>query len=544
VGTSCFYRQFLETFDLPFFKPAKSDKDNGYFLLLIVYLWQRGNKKMKRSSGIFLHPTSLTSPFGIGDIGSAAYEWITTLKQAGQTFWQVCPLGPTGYGDSPYQCLSSFAGNTLLISPVKLMESGLISREDISCYKALPGDKVDYQAVFVEKEKLFRKAYSRFTDSNEFLSFCEKEKYWLDDYSLYRVIKDKNHGVSWNEWNSEFKLRYPAALDSVQQFSDKEIRYHKFLQFIFHDQWAQLKACANSSGISIIGDLPIYVALDSADTWALPDYFEFDENCNPSKVAGVPPDYFSATGQLWGNPIYKWDSMRVDRYSWWISRIKKTLQLVDVIRLDHFRGFESFWAIPSDRSDAVVGEWQAGPGIDFFNQVRQSLGALPIIAEDLGNITPQVIGLRLAAGIPGMKVLQFAFDGDPTNWHLPYNIVPDNIVYTGTHDNDTTLGWFMHLEEKDKKTVLDYLGCGEENMVENFIRMAYASPANLCITPMQDVLELDSAHRMNTPGTKSGNWQWRFTKNMLSQGFHKIEMLADFSRIYGRSTVEPEESVA
>ncbi|HAJ78811.1 MAG TPA: 4-alpha-glucanotransferase, partial [Fibrobacteres bacterium] len=437
---------------------------------------------MKRSSGIFLHPTSLTSPFGIGDIGSAAYEWITTLKQAGQTFWQVCPLGPTGYGDSPYQCLSSFAGNTLLISPVKLMESGLISREDISCYKALPGDKVDYQAVFVEKEKLFRKAYSRFTNSNEFLSFCEKEKYWLDDYSLYRVIKDKNHGVSWNEWNSEFKLRYPAALDSVQQFSDKEIRYHKFLQFIFHDQWAQLKACANSSGISIIGDLPIYVALDSADTWALPDYFEFDENCNPSKVAGVPPDYFSATGQLWGNPIYKWDSMRVDRYSWWISRIKKTLQLVDVIRLDHFRGFESFWAIPSDRSDAVVGEWQAGPGIDFFNQVRQSLGALPIIAEDLGNITPQVIGLRLAAGIPGMKVLQFAFDGDPTNWHLPYNIVPDNIVYTGTHDNDTTLGWFMHLEEKDKKTVLDYLGCGEENMVENFIRMAYASPANLCIT--------------------------------------------------------------
>jgi 4-alpha-glucanotransferase len=497
----------------------------------------REEKNMKRSAGIFLHPTSLPSPFGIGDIGGAAYEWITTLQQASQSYWQVCPLGPTGYGDSPYQCLSSFAGNPLLISPVKLMEDGLLSRTDISAYPVLNEARVDFGAVLKEKDNLFRKAYESFEDSNDFGAFCEREKFWLDDYALYCVIKNKNQGHAWNEWNPELKLRYPAALNSVRQFFYKEIRYHKFLQFFFNKQWSELKEYANAHGISIIGDIPIYVALDSSDTWAHPDYFEFDENCNPLRVAGVPPDYFSKSGQLWGNPIYKWDFMRIDRYSWWISRIRKALQLVDVIRLDHFRGFESFWAVPANRTDAIVGDWVIGPGIDFFNQVRYSLGALPLIAEDLGNITPQVIGLRQAVGIPGMKVLQFAFDGDPANWHLPYNITPDNIVYTGTHDNDTTLGWFQHLEESERKIVLDFLGCTENGVVETFIRTAYASPANLCIVPLQDVFELDSSNRMNTPGTHSGNWQWRFTKDMLSSYYGKITILGEFSRIYGRIDV-------
>jgi len=444
-------------------------------------------------------------------------------------------LGPTGYGDSPYQCLSSFAGNTLLISPVKLMEDGLLSRSDITAFAALPEDRVNYNAVASEKERIFRKAYDQFEDSDDFSAFCEQEKSWLDSYALYRVIKGKKGHLAWNQWEAEYKLRYPAALQSMQKFEHAEIRYHKFLQFIFYRQWSQLKAHANSQGVSIIGDIPIYVAIDSADTWSLPDYFEFDNHCNPMRVAGVPPDYFSETGQLWGNPIYKWDFMRVDRYSWWISRIKKTLQLVDVIRLDHFRGFESFWAVPADRLDAVQGEWMEGPGIDFFNQVRQTLGELPLIAEDLGNITPQVIGLRQAVGIPGMKVLQFAFDGDPTNWHLPYNIVNDNIVYTGTHDNDTTLGWFSSLIEREKKIVLDYLDCSESKVVEKFIRMAYASPGCLSIIPLQDIFELDSTHRMNTPGTRDGNWQWRFTIDMLSEGIEKLQRLGDSARIYGRA---------
>ena len=492
---------------------------------------------MNRSAGIFLHPTSLPSPFGIGDLGGSAFEWISTLRKCDQSFWQMCPLGPTGYGDSPYQCLSSFAGNTLLISPVKMMEDGLLTRSDIESYPALSDEHVDYQAVDKEKENIFRKAYERFNDSDEFSAFCDREKYWLDDYALYKVIKNSISQKAWNEWDIPLKLRYPAALSTVKQFEYLEIRFHKFLQFMFHRQWNQLKAFANSQGIKIIGDVPVYVALDSADAWSSPDYFEFDENCNPIRVAGVPPDYFSITGQLWGNPLYKWEFMKEEGYTWWISRIRKTLGFVDVIRLDHFRGFESFWAVPAGRPDAVQGEWVPGPGIDFFNHVRSALGELPLIAEDLGNITPQVIGLRIAAGIPGMKVLQFAFDGDPTNWHLPYNIIPEDIVYTGTHDNDTTSGWFSHLSEEEKLLVLEYCGCQETDVVENLLRTAYATPANLCIVPLQDVLELDSSHRMNTPGKTDGNWQWRCTMHLLTQEQDKLELVRNFARIYGRVPV-------
>jgi 4-alpha-glucanotransferase len=492
---------------------------------------------MNRSAGIFLHPTSLPSPFGIGDLGGAAYEWISTLHRCGHSYWQMCPLGPTGYGDSPYQCLSSFAGNTLLISPVKMMEEGLLTRSDIDSFSALPEDHVDFPAVDKEKEKLFRKAYGKFKPSDAFYSFCDTEKYWLDDYALYKVIKNRISQKAWNAWDVPLKLRYPSALGTVKQFEEKEILYHKFLQFVFHSQWAELKAFAGGQGIGIIGDVPVYVALDSADSWSSPDYFEFDENCNPLRVAGVPPDYFSASGQLWGNPLYKWDFMKEDGYSWWISRIKKTLQLVDVIRLDHFRGFESFWAVPAGRTDAVKGDWVQGPGIDFFNRLKGALGNLPLIAEDLGNITPQVIGLRVATGIPGMKVLQFAFDGDPTNWHLPYNIISENIVYTGTHDNDTTRGWFTHLPDSEKAMVLEYLNSDELDMVDDFVRTAYASPAHLCVVPLQDVFGLDSSHRMNMPGTTSGNWQWRCTMHMMSDDLGKLDMIGNFAEAYGRQAV-------
>jgi 4-alpha-glucanotransferase len=491
--------------------------------------------ELNRSAGVFLHPTSLASPFGIGDLGAAAFEWVTLLAKAGQGYWQVCPLGPTGYGDSPYQCLSAFAGNELLISPVKLMEEGLLSRADIDAFPALPEEYVDFGAVGREKEKLFRKAFASFANSDDFDRFCSEEKYWLDNYTLFRVIKRKNDLKAWNEWDTALKLSYPATLTSLKEFEQDEIRYQQFLQFLFHRQWSQLKAYAGSLGVRIMGDIPIYAAFDSADAWSMPDYFEFDEACNPTRVAGVPPDYFSATGQLWGNPLYKWDDMRDNRYSWWIARIKKGLQMVDVIRIDHFRGFDSYWAVPANRPDAVQGEWLPGPGIDFFNQVRHVLGDLPLIAEDLGNITPQVIGLRKAVGIPGMKVLQFAFDGDQTNWHLPYNIVTDNIVYTGTHDNDTSFGWFLKLQKKDKEKVLDYLGCREQDMAEEFVRLAYSTPGYLCVVPLQDILGLDSSHRMNTPGTMAGNWKWRVTLDMLGQhGLYKMDMAKDFARIYGR----------
>jgi 4-alpha-glucanotransferase len=417
------------------------------------------------------------------------------------------------------------------------MEEGLLTRSDIGSFSALPEDHVDFPAVDKEKEKLFRKAYEKFRPSDAFYSFCDSEKYWLDDYALYKVIKNGISQKAWNAWDVPLKLRYPAALGTVKQFEEKEIRYHKFLQFVFHSQWAQLKAFANGQGIGIIGDVPVYVALDSADSWSSPDYFEFDENCNPIRVAGVPPDYFSVSGQLWGNPLYKWDFMKEDGYSWWISRIKKTLQLVDVIRLDHFRGFESFWAVPAGRTDAVKGDWVQGPGIDFFNHLKGALGNLPLIAEDLGNITPQVIGLRVATGIPGMKVLQFAFDGDPTNWHLPYNIISENIVYTGTHDNDTTRGWFTHLPDNEKAVVLEYLNSDELDIVDDFVRTAYASPAHLCVVPLQDVFGLDSSYRMNTPGTTSGNWQWRCTMHMMSDDLGKLDMIGNFAEVYGRQAV-------
>ena len=487
---------------------------------------------MKRAAGILLHPTSLPSRFGIGDLGENAYRWIDLLAESKQRFWQVCPLGPTGFGDSPYQSLCSFAGNTLLISPAGLRALGLLTAEELDVFPPLPDREVDYGKVITEKEILFRKAYGRFNDTKEFAAFCEREHYWLDDFALFKLVKEQQGDTSWVTWEPPYKLRFPAALDALQAGERRAIRYHKFLQFMFHVQWNELRTYAAGKGVRIIGDMPYYVAYDSSDTWASPELFELDEKGNPLRVAGVPPDYFSETGQLWGNPLYQWGNMLQDGYAWWIRRIRKTLELVDYLRLDHFRGFESYWAIPAGSTTAVNGTWERGPGEEFFVKIRQALGAVPLIAEDLGEITHGVEQLRLKAGIPGMKVLQFAFDGDPDNPYLPCNINADSSMYTGTHDNNTSCGWFAGLGAKERALVKSYLGCTDKTFIDRFLRCAYMSPSRLCVIPSQDFLALGEGNRMNTPGKESGNWRWRMLPEHLQP--RHFALAGEFTEVYGR----------
>lgn len=495
---------------------------------------------MNRAAGIFLHPTSLPSRFGIGDLGANAYRWLDILAESKQFFWQVCPLGPTGFGDSPYQSLCSFAGNTLLISPEKLAEKGLLSRKELDVFPRLSDARVDYGKVIAEKEKLFRKAYDGFDDTEEFAAFCDRERYWLEDFALFSVIKDLRGGASWVEWDAPFKLRFPAALDDLRDSQRRGIRYRKFLQFMFHAQWTALRAYSQSKGVRIIGDMPYYVAYDSSDTWASPEIFELDEKGTPLRVAGVPPDYFSETGQLWGNPLYRWENMRQDGYAWWIRRIGKALEQADYLRLDHFRGFESYWAVPAGASTAVCGKWEHGPGEEFFIAIKNALGAVPIIAEDLGEITHGVEELRRRVGLPGMKVLQFAFDGDPTNPYLPYNVCSDSIMYTGTHDNDTSCSWFARLGSKTRSFVERYLGCGSGDFLGLFLRLAYSSPSRLCIIPMQDILGLAEGHRMNTPGVEQGNWRWRMPPEYLNPSY--FTLAGELAVVYGRTPTGDREA--
>ncbi|MDR0306353.1 MAG: 4-alpha-glucanotransferase [Chitinispirillales bacterium] len=486
-----------------------------------------------RASGIFLHPTSLPSPYGIGDLGESALAWIDLLSSNQQQFWQFCPLGPTGYGDSPYQTLCSFAGNTLLISPDELIKEGLLSKSDLKSYPKLSNEKVEFGPVITEKEKLLRKAFGKFTDTENFIDFCNKEDWWLADYALFRMIKELHNGRPWWEWKTHYKLRDAAALESAVSERKEELRYQKFIQFLFFSQWSKVRAYAAEKNILTIGDIPFYTAYDSSDTWAQPAQFLFDAEAKPISVAGVPPDYFSETGQLWGNPLYRWDTMRADDYAWWKSRIQQTLKLVDYIRIDHFRAFDSYWAIPASSPTAVDGEWKKGPGIHFFDTIKSALGELPFIAEDLGDITPGVTQLREQINAPGMKILQFAFDANPTNPYLPYNITKDSVTYTGTHDNDTSLGWFSQLAEPYKKLICDYLRCTEKNFMDAFLRCGLGSSSWLCIIPMQDVLELGEGHRMNTPGQMWGNWQWRMAKAMPVK--KKMERFAQMTMIYGRA---------
>ncbi|MEH2451689.1 4-alpha-glucanotransferase [Nostoc sp.] len=478
-----------------------------------------------RSSGILLHPTSFPSRFGIGDLGLEAYRFIDFLKESHQQYWQVLPLGPTAYGNSPYMCYSAMAGNPLLISPEKLRDEGLLTDEDFANLPGFPEEKVDFKEVVPVKIGLLKKAYEHFRANatpilqKEFEGFCDSKAYWLDNYALFMALKDANENANWHTWPSELVKRDPQAMEQVQERLNGEISYYKFVQFEFFRQWSELKSYANMRGIDIIGDIPIYVAHDSADVWAHPNIFCLDEQTGAAaQMAGVPPDYFSATGQLWGNPVYNWEELQKQDFKWWVQRFEAMLDYVDIIRIDHFRGFEAYWAVPQGEETAMNGKWVEAPGDAFFEVIRQKLGKLPVLAEDLGVITPGVEALRDKYEFPGMKILQFAFSADAANPFLPFNYPRNAVVYTGTHDNDTTLGWFDTASDQEKQNLLLYLGSiSPEGIHWDLIRLALSSIANQAIIPLQDILGLGNQARMNFPSIPEGNWEWRYQTAALTQ---------------------------
>jgi 4-alpha-glucanotransferase len=480
--------------------------------------------KFERASGILLHPTSLPSPYGIGELGPAAYRWLDWLAGSGCKLWQVLPLGPTGYGDSPYQCFSAFAGNPYLVSSDFLFEQGLLTRDDLSDMPSWDDQRVDFGRLYRWKPALLEKAFSRFSSDPspvraEFDSFRTENAAWLDDYALFMAIKEAHGGGSWDSWPAALRLRETTALaEACTSLAALVLRF-SFYQFLFFRQWYVLKAYANKRGIKIIGDVPLFVAYDSSDAWAHPDLFYLDETGKPTVVAGVPPDYFSPTGQLWGNPLYRWEVHKANGYRWWLERIHATLKLVDIVRIDHFRGFAGYWEIPAGNPTAEIGRWAPGPGADFFNVVQNSLGSLPIIAEDLGVITPDVVALREQFGLPGMRILQFAFSG-PDNPFLPHSYPQNCVVYTGTHDNNTTRGWYESAPENEKDFARRYLGSLEslipDAFTENLIRTVWASVAVFALAPLQDFLNLGTGARMNFPSRLGGNWEWRMAEDSLN----------------------------
>jgi len=502
-----------------------------------------------RSSGVLLHPTSLPGRYGIGDLGDSAYRFADFLLQSGQRLWQVLPLGPTGYGDSPYACYSAFAGNTLLISFERLLKLGLLVENDLSDFVQSPADVVDFERVHVNSNKLLAHAFERFKGlSNDamtsaFERFQKSETAWLDDYALFRALKDAHSGTLWNEWESELVTRESSAIAAAQEKLRNEIEAQQFYQFLFFSQWYELKSYCNQRGIRIVGDIPIFVALDSADVWTNPEQFKLDKNLRPTVVAGVPPDYFSDTGQFWGNPIYNWERMQADGFDWWVKRVRAAFQMFDIVRVDHFRGFAAAWEIPAEDKTAERGRWVEVPGRELFEAIRTRLGELPIIAEDLGVITPDVEQLRDGLGFPGMHVLQFAFGSDATNTDLPHNYTRNLVVYTGTHDNDTTVGWFTSGEgkgstrgadeiDREREFCLRYLNSDGREINWDFIRAALASVADVAIVPLQDLLGLGNEARMNLPNSTSGNWTWRFEEEVLTEEIGT--RLRDLTRTYGR----------
>jgi 4-alpha-glucanotransferase len=494
-----------------------------------------------RSSGVLLHPTSFPSRFGIGDLGLEAYKFIDFLEQSYQQYWQVLPLGPTGYGNSPYMCYSALAGNHLLISPDKLVDEGLLTPEDFANLPAFPADKVNFEQLKPIKIELLKKACENFKakaspiQQKGFAGFCDSKAYWLDNYALFMAIKDAQDSASWHTWEPELAKREPEALDRAQRQLTGEIFYYKFIQYEFFRQWSDLKSYANMRGIQIIGDIPIYVAHDSADVWANPDIFCLDEETGEvALMAGVPPDYFSATGQLWGNPVYNWGELQKQDFKWWVQRFEAMLDYVDVIRIDHFRGFEAFWAVEKGEETAMNGEWLEAPGEELFDVIKQKLGKLPVLAEDLGIITPEVEALRDKYEFPGMKVLQFAFGSDPGNPFLPFNYPRNGVVYTGTHDNDTTIGWFNTANDWEKRNLSLYLGCiSPEGVHWDLIRLALSSIANQAIIPLQDILGLGNEARMNFPSTPEGNWEWRYQPQVLREELG--DRLKNLTQLYGRA---------
>ncbi|QEK11512.1 4-alpha-glucanotransferase [Crassaminicella thermophila] len=491
---------------------------------------------IKRSSGILMHITSLPSPYGIGTFGKEAYEFVDFLVKAGQSYWQILPIGSTGYGDSPYQSFSAFAGNPYFIDIEFLEKDGILKKEDYNNLDfGIDEERVDYDKIFKNKMLVLRIAFEKGKEKyiKDIERFKEENNAWLEDYALYMAVKSKFDLKPWQEWDEDIKLRKEEAVSYYKEILKEEINYWGFLQFLFFKQWISLKKYANEKGIRIIGDIPIYVATDSADTWANSEIFLLDEEKKPIKVAGCPPDAFSKTGQLWGNPIYRWDLLEERGFDWWINRIKESYKLYDVLRIDHFRGFESFWEIPYGEETAVNGRWVKGPGMKLFKAIKEALGDIDIIAEDLGFLTQDVIDFREETGYPGMKVLQFAFDTREESDYLPHNYDKNCVVYTGTHDNDTALGWFKNTKKSDVDYAIKYLNLNkDEGYHWGFIRGAWSSVGNLAIAQMQDFLGLGSEARMNIPSTIGGNWQWRVKKEYLTDQLAK--KIYEMTKLYGR----------
>jgi len=506
--------------------------------------------RLPRASGILLHPTCLPGPFGIGDFGPAAFAFVDFLKDAGQKLWQVLPLNPTGYGDSPFQCFSAYAGNHLLISPEKLQRQGILDASDLRESGDFPRESVDFEGVIRLKTKLLTKAAKRFQsdargdERRAFDEFCLKNSSWLPDFALFMACKHEHGGLAWNHWPPDISQRVPAALSAAVSRLKEAVFAVQYWQFEFFRQWNEVQAYAHKARIRVIGDLPIYVALDSADVWTNREYFQLSENGEPIVIAGVPPDYFSATGQCWGNPIYRWDRLQQTGYRWWIERFRAVLQLYDAIRIDHFRGFEAYWEIPGDEKTAIKGRWVKGPGLDFFAALERALGDLPIIAENLGVITPEVEAIRQRFGFPGMAILQFAFGKDPQGPSFrPHNYKRELAVYTGTHDNDSTVGWWSSTGAGDSTCTPEdvakehafarsYLNLKEGPIHWAMIRTILSSVADLAIVPLQDVLGLGSEARMNLPGTAKGNWGWRFQAEALTPEL--AQRLREMVELYDR----------
>ncbi len=515
------------------------------------HFFQEIDVSFPRASGILLHPTSLPGRFGMGDLGDEAYTFVDFLARAGQSLWQVLPLGPTGYGDSPYQCFSAFAGNTLLVSPERLVADNLLAEADLADVPSFSDERVEFGRVIEYKNGLLKNAFENFKRADDaklraaFFDFKTQSAAWLDDYALYRAMKNVRDGVAWNKWEAPMARRDTDALTLARESLREQIEAQKFYQFLFFRQWFALRAYCHEKAIRIIGDLPIFVAHDSADVWTHPEQFKLDETGAPRVVAGVPPDYFSTTGQLWGNPIYNWERQRAENFSWWVERMKGTLALVDIVRVDHFRGFAACWEVPGGDSTAERGSWVNAPGSELFHAIRDALGALPIIAEDLGVITPDVDALRDEFGFPGMRILQFGFGSDADNHDLPHNYTSNSVVYTGTHDNDTAVGWFNSAAgggstrdavqiERERRYCLDYLDTDGAEIHWDFIRAAMSSVSDLAVVPLQDVLGLGNEARMNLPASTAGNWDWRARAGALTPEVGA--RLKKLTETYGRRT--------
>lgn len=491
----------------------------------------------RRRAGVLLHPTSLPSRFGIGDLGPAAFDFLDYLHHARQSLWQVLPLGPTGFGDSPYASPSAFAGNALLISPELLLADGLLSADDVRDLEALPPDHVDFGSLQPLKQRMLQVAFERGRHDlrPDVESFRHAHVHWLEDYALFSALQDEI-GSGWVEWDAPLRSREPSALAAARERLAERVEFYEFSQYLFFRQWSALRERARQLGIIIMGDIPVFVAHDSADVWAHQHLFKLDERGRPLVVAGVPPDYFSATGQLWGNPMYDWEAMARADYGWWIDRFRHLLELVDVVRIDHFRGFEAAWEVPADATTAISGQWVKGPGEAVFNAIGAALGGgqPPVVAEDLGLITDEVRALLAATGFPGMKVLQFAFGDDARNPYLPHNYRDANcVVYTGTHDNATTRGWLGDASEHERQHLARYLGPVRPPTTEDLMRLALSSIANTAIVPLQDVLDLGGEARFNTPGAPEGNWTWRVRADQLDPA--RADCLAEMTQTYGRA---------